>query len=145
MDATTTTTTVDAAESRSVWRAMARGAAGRCPRCGDGAVFDGFLRVAPACGSCGLALEGHRADDLPPYVAILVVGKITMAALTVMMGYGLPTSVIYAVTVVLALGGALALLRPIKGAVVGLQWAWRMHGFADDHPGAETTAGPPRP
>ncbi len=120
----------EAAPPRSVKRAMLRGARGRCPVCGAGAIFDGYLAVAPTCAVCGQELHHHRADDLPPYVTILVVGHLVVSGLLVTERLYRPEIwVQMAIWLPLTALLALALIRPIKGGVVGLQWALRMHGF----------------
>ena len=107
-----------AVEKRDVWTAMKRGLRGRCPRCGEGRLFRAFLKVADACDRCGQDFSGHRADDLPAYLVIVIVGHIVVPlALSIETNYAPPV----------------ALQQPVKGAVVGLQWAFRMHGF-DDNP-----------
>ncbi len=117
-------------ENRPVFEAMGRGFKGRCPRCGSGKLFYGFTKTVETCGSCGEEIHHHRADDLPAYLTIFVVGHIvvggfmTFEALTDWPGW-LHLSIWVPLTLILAL----ALLQPIKGAVVGLQWANRMHGF----------------
>ena len=110
--------------------AVRRGALDRCPRCGGGRVFSGFVRVAPACEACGLDFSGHRADDLPPYLVIFVVGHlIGIAILETEMRLDVPLWLSLAVWPLLTLVLALALMRPAKGGVVGLQYALGMHGF----------------
>lgn len=119
------------ASARPLGRAIGRGMRGRCPACGTGRLFAGYLAVAPACSICDERFSGHRADDLPPYLTILVVGHVVVSGLlvgerllhpdvTLALAFWLP------VTVMLTL----LLLRPIKGGVVALQWALRLHGFA---------------
>src|SRR5581483_8883320 len=51
----------------SLFTALGRGLMGRCPSCGKGRIFDGFLRVVPECAHCGAPLGLARADDAPPY------------------------------------------------------------------------------
>ena len=110
--------------------AMARGFLGRCPHCGKGHVFGRFLKVRPDCEACGLEMHGHRADDLPPYLVIFLVGHLVGALiLEVEMGYDLPLWVSLTLWPGLTLGLAIGLLQPVKGAVVGLQYALGMHGF----------------
>ena len=55
--------------------ALTRGALGRCPACGQGRLFNGFLRTADECTHCHTPLGRIRADDAPPYFTILVVGQ----------------------------------------------------------------------
>jgi hypothetical protein len=47
----------------SFWTAVARGARNRCPVCGVGKVFAGYLKIVPACSNCGAPLGRLRADD----------------------------------------------------------------------------------
>ncbi len=117
---------------RDLKGAILRGAAGRCPNCGMGRLFAGFLRVAPACSSCGEVLHHHRADDAPAYLTILVVGHAILPFVL-----GVEEVFAPALWVHLLLWGTLipvlclALLRPFKGMIVGLQWASFMHGFGE--------------
>ena len=110
--------------------AMKRGFLGRCPACGKGRLFGRFLKVADHCEACGMEFHHHRADDLPPYIVITIVGHLV--------GYGIlmtetkleiPMWVHLATWPALTLILCLALLQPVKGAVVGLQYALGMHGF----------------
>jgi uncharacterized protein (DUF983 family) len=118
------------AEKRDLWTAMKRGFRGRCPRCGEGKLFRAFLKVADACDKCGQDFSHHRADDLPAYLVIVIVGHIVVPlALYVETNYSPPVALQLAVYLPLTLFASLALLQPVKGSVVGLQWALRMHGF----------------
>jgi len=122
-------------EKRDVWTAMKRGFRCRCPRCGEGKLFRAFLKVDDHCSVCGLDFTPHRADDLPAYLVIVIVGHIVVPiALIIETDYAPPVALqlsIYLPTVLIL---SLALLQPVKGAVVGLQWALRMHGFDDNPP-----------
>src|SRR6201996_2923431 len=66
----------DTVEKRDLWSAMKRGFRGRCPRCGEGKLFRAFLKVDNNCSACGLDYTPHRADDLPAYLVIIIVGHI---------------------------------------------------------------------
>jgi uncharacterized protein (DUF983 family) len=110
--------------------AFRRGLAGRCPACGKGRLFRAFLKVADHCPACGEALHHHRADDAPAYFDILITGHIVVPlALTVETEFTPSYWVHLALWLPLTLGLALGLLQPIKGAIVGWQWAHYMHGF----------------
>lgn len=128
---------------RDVWQAMKRGFRGRCPRCGEGKVFRAFLKVADNCSVCGQDFSHHRADDLPAYLVIVIVGHIIVPlALWIETDYAPPVALQLAIYLPLTLVASLALLQPVKGAVVALQWAFRMHGFdgeADGNAGAAPT------
>ena len=117
---------------RQIGAAMRRGAARRCPSCGEGALFDGYLKVRGECPTCNEALHHQRADDGPAYLTILIVSHIAAPLLLLIYTLYRPSTT----TLILAfLGGAVALslilLPLIKGAWVGAQWAKRMHGFGD--------------
>jgi uncharacterized protein (DUF983 family) len=110
--------------------AMKRGFLGHCPACDKGRLFRRFLKVVDHCEACGTEFHHHRADDLPPYVVIFIVGHL--------IGYGIlmtetklemPLWIHLAIWPALTLILCLALLQPVKGAVVGLQYALGMHGF----------------
>lgn len=126
-----------AVPARDIWLALRRGAQCRCPACGQGALFDGYLKVVDQCAECGEELHHHRADDLPPYITITIVGHIIITlvlAVEMFADYSTLSQMILWPLLTLTL--ALVLMRPVKGAVVGYQWALRMHGFGD---GEETT------
>lgn len=120
-----------AAEPRNVWTSIGRGLRHRCPNCGEGALFFGYLKVNRECPHCGEALYHHRADDLPAYLSIVIVGHVVIGLLMHLeMSYqGISPWIYLATLLPLTLGLTFGILSPIKGAVVGLQWANRMHGF----------------
>jgi uncharacterized protein (DUF983 family) len=119
-----------AAEKRDVWAALKRGLRGRCPRCGEGKLFRAFLKTADNCSVCGQDFTPHRADDLPAYLVIVIVGHIVVPlALFIETNYAPPVALQLSIYMPLTLVCSLALLQPVKGAVVALQWALRMHGF----------------
>src|SRR3954469_2658296 len=110
--------------------AIRRGLMGRCPNCGKGKLFRAYLKVADSCPACGEDLHHHRADDAPAYFVILIVGHIVVPlVLLVETEFAPPYWVHWMLWVPLTLGLALGLLPPIKGAIVGWQWAHEMHGF----------------
>src|SRR5674476_1036882 len=64
------------AAKRNVWTALKRGLRGRCLRCREGKLFRAFLKVDDHCSVCGQDFTPHRADDLPAYLVIIIVGHI---------------------------------------------------------------------
>ncbi|MEO6947199.1 MAG: DUF983 domain-containing protein [Nitrobacter sp.] len=117
-------------EKRHAWTAIKRGLFCRCPRCGEGKLFRAYLKTADNCSECGLDFSPHRADDLPAYLVIVIVGHIVVPlALMIETNYSPPVAAQLAVYLPMTLLLSLLLLQPVKGAVVGLQWAFRMHGF----------------
>jgi len=93
-------------------------------------MFSAYLKVNDRCPACAEELHHHRADDAPPYFTILIVGHIIVAALlSVELTFGPPMWLQMVAWPILAVVLCLVLLPCIKGALVGLQWALRMHGF----------------
>lgn len=131
----------NAESARSVPTAMARGALHRCPACGTGHLYRAYLKVADSCPACGEHLFHHRADDAPPYLTILVMGHLILAAVVgIDLAYQWPLWLHALVWLPVTIVACLAFLPTAKGALIGLQWAVRMHGFgapdgaADTHP-----------
>jgi len=121
-------------EHRSVGTAMLRGMMGRCPYCGRGRLFRAYLKVADNCPACGEALHHHQADDAPPYFTMTIVGHIVIAAvLAVEVSFHPPIWLHLSIWIPLTLVLSLVLLPIVKGAIVGMQWANRMHGFSGTH------------
>jgi uncharacterized protein (DUF983 family) len=115
---------------RSWWRALRRGFARRCPACGEGAAFSRYLKVNAHCPHCGEVLHHQRADDAPPYFTCLIVGHaVVPLALTVEQVWEPPLAWQLGFWFPATLGLTLWLLPMVKGALVAVQWAGRMHGF----------------
>ncbi|MBR1246377.1 DUF983 domain-containing protein [Bradyrhizobium sp. AUGA SZCCT0169] len=122
-------------EKRDLWTAMKRGFMCRCPRCGQGKLFRAFLKVDNNCSACGLDYTPHRADDLPAYLVIVIVGHIVVpVVLWVETNYSPAIWLQMAIYLPFTFLSSLLLLQPVKGAVVGFQWALRMHGFDENAP-----------
>nr|WP_280173017.1 DUF983 domain-containing protein [Hyphomicrobium sp. CS1GBMeth3] len=119
---------------------LLRGTMCRCPACGEGALFRKFLKVSETCEACGEELYHHRADDMPAYIVMSIVGHIVVGlVLWVEFQYGWPTWLHLSIWLPLTLGLTLALLQPVKGFIVALQWSLRMHGFATSRPARVAT------
>lgn len=102
----------------------------RCPSCGIGKQSPRFLKVADHCPHCDEALHHHKADDAPAYFTILIVGHIVVPLVLWSEVHYQPSYLLHAtVWPVLTVALSMLLLPRIKGALVGLQWANRMHGF----------------
>ena len=118
---------------RDAQLSMWRGWRGRCPQCGQGRLFGGYLAVNEACPQCGLRLDGHRADDAPPYFTIMLVGHIIVPLMLLLEQKVQPPEWLHMVLwLPLTLILSLWLLPKFKGALIGLQFARRMHGFGSE-------------
>jgi uncharacterized protein (DUF983 family) len=106
------------------------GLSGRCPRCGRGRLFAGFLRVAPRCESCGLDLSQQDSGDGPAAFIILIVGFLVVGgALVVEVKYGWPIWLHLLVWLPLTIILCTAMTRPLKGLLIALQYRYRRHEF----------------
>jgi len=136
------TNSIESLPARPVWRSLWRGAGQKCPSCGHGALFARFLKVSDSCTACGEELHHHRADDAPPYFTIFLVGHLIVPPLMWVERAAQPSLWIhFALWLPLAVVLTLVLLPVVKGAIVALQWALRMHGFDPAHYEQERPAG----
>jgi len=127
--------------ARPLGQAMWRGFLGKCPKCGEAKLFRSFAKTVDDCAVCGEHIDHHRADDLPAYLVIFVVGHIVIGGfMGVEAAVELSPWTHLAIWVPITIAMSLLLLQPLKGAIVGLQWAFYMHGFGgetdiqDTHP-----------
>ncbi len=99
------------------------GIKGLCPRCGQGKLFDGFLKVKPACASCDLDYKFADAGDGPVVFVILIVGFIVVgAALWAEVNFNPPLWLHFILWIPLAVIFSLGLTRMLKGILINLQY-----------------------
>ena len=96
-----------------------RGIACKCPRCGKGKMFAGYLTPRESCEVCGLAFEPLRADDAPAYFTVFLVGHIVIAGVLFTEQLWHPAMWVQTLWVLVAVVMMGALLPLIKGAVMG--------------------------
>jgi uncharacterized protein (DUF983 family) len=102
---------------------IAAGLAGRCPRCGEGRLFRGFLTVAPHCEVCGLDFGFIDSGDGPAFFVMTFSGFVVVAAaLIVEVLYQPPFWVHAALWLPLILITTILPLRPLKGLMIALQY-----------------------
>ena len=122
-------------EDRPLGPSLRRGWQRRCPNCGAGPMLSGYLKVRDTCPVCAEALNHHRADDGPAYLTILIVGHLMAPLLLFTFTHWRPEPLVLAtVFSVGTVGLSLFLLPRLKGALIALQWAKRMHGFGGGAP-----------
>lgn len=94
-------------------------------------MYRAYLKVNDTCPVCHEELFHQRADDAPPYVTMVIVGHILITLYVLAEDYGpaLPAWAQVLIFSVVGMGMCLLLLPRVKGALIGLQWALRMHGF----------------
>lgn len=116
--------------TRPLRPALALALRGRCPACGEGRMFARFLKPAHACCHCGQAWDQSRADDFPAYIVILLLGHLLVPLMIeVNAALDIPLGLQALLWPALAILLAVAMIQPVKGAVIAFQWSRRMDGF----------------
>lgn len=111
------------AGQRNVSNPLAAGLRGRCPRCGEGHLFSGFLTVKPRCEVCGLDLAFIDSGDGPAFFVMSFSGFVVVAAALITEIVYQPPFWLHAVLwLPLILITTLAPLRPSKGLMIALQY-----------------------
>ena len=119
---------------RRLGEAIRRGLVGRCPACGRGALFRGYLELRRSCSICGEDFSHARADDAPAYLTMLIVCHIAGGGV-LFSDEAFPNTSIAATAIfwlLVTIVASLLILPRMKGAVVGQQWALCMHGFGGE-------------
>ena len=117
---------------RPLGRAIKRGMLSRCPACGTGKLFRAYVKPVDHCAACGEDYRPQRADDLPPYLVITIVGHIVLGGyMATDLVWPLTTWQHLAIWTPVTIILSLLMLQPVKGGAIGLQWALRMHCFGE--------------
>lgn len=112
---------------QSAVAALLRGVRRRCPRCGEAALFRKWLKPVEACPHCRQDWSVQQADDFPAYIGIFVVGHLLAPVVITLIGaFGLSAWLTLAIILPVAVAMLLAMLQPVKGAVIAFLW-W--HGI----------------
>jgi uncharacterized protein (DUF983 family) len=108
--------------------ALRRGFSGHCPNCGKGRLYKSYLKLVDHCDCCGEKLGHIRADDLPAYFTIFIVGHVVVGLMLTAVQMGVPVSngTGISVSVVLTAGLTLLLLPLIKGVVAAHLWRLKL-------------------
>jgi uncharacterized protein (DUF983 family) len=105
----------------------------RCPGCGQGALYDGFLKVRDVCGVCGLDLTRLNTGDGPAVFIMQIAGfLVVFTALFVEVAYSPPMWLHLIIWPPLVGAVALALMRPMKGLMIGIQVRDRSNELGHD-------------
>lgn len=101
----------------------AAGLGGKCPRCGQGALFEGYLKIRAVCPTCGLDYSKADAGDGPAVFVIFIVGFAAVAlAFVARFVFFAPIAVAFLISGAFAVVVILAMLRPMKATLVALQY-----------------------
>ena len=115
-----------ASGDKAIWpevEPIGAGLKGRCPRCGEGKLFSGFLTVGKSCSNCGLDYSFADAGDGPAVFVILIIGFVVVGlALWTEVALNPPLWLHFIIWIPLALALCLTALRLIKGVLITLQY-----------------------
>lgn len=113
-----------------VYKALGDGWHSRCPRCGIGSLYAGFATSVDECAHCGLEIKRNDSGDGPAFFMICILGVVVLPLIMLIeVNVGPPLVVHALLGLGLSLGLALALIRPIKAAMIALQYANRPDDF----------------
>lgn len=102
---------------------FAAGLGCKCPRCGRGKLYNGFLTLAESCTACGLDLRKADSGDGPAVFAIFILGAVVVPlALLFEASLAPPYWLHLVIWPPVILGGTLGLLRPMKATLIALQY-----------------------
>lgn len=112
---------------------FAVGFACKCPRCGQGALFQGFLSLRATCSACGLDYAKADSGDGPAVFAIFLVGFAAVAAAFIIRySFGAPIWLAFVLSTVLSIAMILATLRPLKATLIALQFVHKAQEVKSD-------------
>ncbi len=113
----------------SLFRMLARGFMRRCPCCGEGRLFYAYLKPVDQCAHCATAFGHIRADDIPAYFTILIVGHLVVPSAVMLEQTYHPSELFHlSIWIPLTLALTFSLLPLIKGSMVSLMWRLRISG-----------------
>lgn len=111
-------------DKRLVWPAIRRGLLCKCPRCGKGKLFPGFLDQYEYCPACGEPLARDSVGLLLSFLVVMIVASVIILVMLAMEVSGGASPLVYLfVLVPLSVLVPFAILRPAKGAIIALLWA----------------------
>ncbi|MBT3989100.1 MAG: DUF983 domain-containing protein [Rhodospirillaceae bacterium] len=111
---------------------MRRGLRRRCPQCGEGRIFNGYLSIYDECPVCQESLRGIRTDDAAPWATILLVGHLAAPIVPIAVKFDIATVPLTILMVGWVLFLALSILPVMKGVFVGLNWRFNIRDGKPD-------------
>lgn len=98
----------------------------RCPRCGRGELFEGYLKVRPGCAVCGLCFAGHDTADGPAFFIMMPLSILTAVLALLVEVYARPPVWVHiAIWPAFIIAFAGLALRPVKATMIALQYRFR--------------------
>ncbi|HCH57449.1 MAG TPA: hypothetical protein DEV64_10210 [Rhodospirillaceae bacterium] len=104
------------------WLVIKRGLIRRCPRCGQGQIFSGYINLLPECLECGESFRNIRSDDAAPWATVLFVGHLAAWLIGYMVKTDVPSINLILMVLFFVLIVAGLTLPVMKGVFVNLNW-----------------------
>lgn len=104
------------------WLVIKRGLMRRCPKCGEGNIFTGYLRLKPECPKCGESFRNIRSDDAAPWATVLFVGHLAAWMIGIMVKGDISSINLILIVLAFVLFVAGLTLPIMKGVFVNLNW-----------------------
>lgn len=111
-------------DNLQIGTAIRRSLRGRCPNCGKGRLFSGFLGIVPFCSVCAAPLGSYRTADGPAFATVTIMGLLLIPVLGLSYSAFRPDPVLLAIILTISLTGRTPfVLRASKGMIIGYLWA----------------------
>jgi uncharacterized protein (DUF983 family) len=104
------------------WLVVKRGLIRRCPKCGEGHIFTGYLHLTPECPECGESFRNIRSDDAAPWATVLFVGHLAAWMIGTMVNGDISSMNLILIVLAFVLVAAGITLPIMKGVFVNLNW-----------------------
>jgi uncharacterized protein (DUF983 family) len=104
------------------WLVVKRGLIRRCPKCGEGHIFTGYLNLMPECPECGESFRNIRSDDAAPWATVLFVGHLAAWMIGTMVKGDISSMNLILIVLAFVLVAAGITLPIMKGVFVNLNW-----------------------
>ena len=104
------------------WLVIKRGLIRRCPRCGQGDIFSGYLNLIPECLECGESFRNIRSDDAAPWATVLFVGHLAAWLIGYLIKSDVSSMNLIFIVLFFVLLAAAITLPIMKGVFINLNW-----------------------
>ncbi len=109
------------------WTVAKRGLIRRCPKCGAGHIFTGYIRLLPECPDCGESFSGNRTDDAAPWATVLFVGHFAAWLIGTMIKSDISSQNLTLIVLAFVAVAAAVTLPVMKGIFVNINWFRAQH------------------
>ena len=106
----------------SYWTIAKRGLIRRCPNCGQGRIFTGYINLLAECPECQESFRNIRTDDAAPWATVLFVGHFAVWLIAGLIKSDISSNDLTLITIAFSMAAAAITLPMMKGVFVNLNW-----------------------